>query len=203
MKLLKRFLLFVLAVATIFMVSSCAKKEKSDKEVVRYFKSIESYKSKALIAITNDRQTIEYSCNLYYDSSRGARLELGEDRIYLYKNKNIEVQDLISKRTYEQDENFDKLYYMTFINEYIKLMYVNEDTKYYIEEKNGKRYQLVELTIPDNNRNMAKAVLYVDSKALVPEKILIYDYKGKERVKFTYSEFVANEKLDEKLFSFQ
>lgn len=203
MKLLKRLLLFSLAIATIFIVPSCVRKEKSDKEVISYFKSIESYKSKALIVIANDRQTIEYPCSLYYDIDRGARLDLGEDRIYLYRNKTIQVKDLVSKRTYEKDESFDKLYYMAFINEYIKLMYVNEDTKYYIEEKNGKRYQLVELTIPDNNRNMAKAVLYVDSKALVPEKILIYDYKGRERVKFTYSEFVANEKLDEKLFSFQ
>lgn len=202
MRLLKRFLLIVLALIAI-TANGCTRKEKSDKEVVDYFKSIENYKSKATITITNDRQNITYDCNIYYDSKKGARLELGADRIYLYKGDSIEIQDLVNKRTYTQEQDFDNLYYLTFINEYIKLMYVNEDTKYYIEENDNRRYQLIELTIPHNNRNMAKAVLYVDTKSLVPEKILIYDNKDKERIRFNYSNFAANEKLDEKLFSFQ
>jgi outer membrane lipoprotein-sorting protein len=201
MRLLKRVLLIVLAVITV-AAGGCVRKEKSDKEVVAYFKSIDSYKCQANITITNDRQDIEYECNVFYDGSKGGRIELGKDRVFLYKNDKIEVQDNISNRRYSVEESFDNLFYLTFINEYIKLMYVNEDTKYYIEEANGKRFQLIELTIPDNNRNMAKAVLYVDAKALVPEKILIYDNKGKERIRFTYLNFAANEKLDDKLFSF-
>ncbi|NLZ48574.1 MAG: hypothetical protein GX895_07265, partial [Clostridiales bacterium] len=83
------------------------------------------------------------------------------------------------------------------------LIYINEDTKYYIEEGDGKRYQLIELTIPANNRNIDKAVLYVDTKSLVPSKILIYDSNNRKRVEITYSDFKANVKLDKKLFSFE
>ncbi len=201
MKSVKRILLIVLAVFSMAAVG-CVRREKSDKEVVDYFKTIHSYSCQARITISNSRQDINYDCNVFYDSSKGGRIELGQDRVFLYKDNIIEVKDNVSNRIYTVDESFDDLFYLTFINEYIKLMYVNEDTKYFIEETNGQRHQLIELTIPDNNRNMAKAVLYVDTKALVPEKILIYDNKGKERIRFTYLNFTADEELDDKLFSF-
>ena len=135
--------------------------------------------------------------------NNGNRLELGKDRIYIFKDNITEVQDNVNKRRYTVESQFEDLYYFTFVNEYIKLIYVNEDTKYYIEEKDGKRYQLIELTIPANNRNINKAVLHVDAESLVPAKILIYDSNNRKRVDIAYSDFKANIKLDKKLFSFQ
>lgn len=202
MKVLKKFLLVMLAVMFTTALG-CARKQKSEKEVVEYLKNIKSYKCKASISILNNRQTIEYKCTAFYDEKLGARLEIGEDRVFIYKDKWIHVDDKISGRKYSIEESFDNLFYLAFVNKYIKLMYTNEDTKYYIQEESGRKVQLIELTIPDNNINMAKAVLYVDVKTLVPEKIMIYDNKDKERVRIVYSEFAANEKLNSELFNFQ
>lgn len=202
MKILKKFLLVMLAVMFTTTLG-CARKQKSEREVVEYLKNIKSYKCRASISILNNRQTIEYKCTAFYDEKLGARLEIGEDRVFIYKDKWIHVDDKISGRKYSIEESFDNLFYLAFVNKYIKLMYTNEDTKYYIQEESGRRVQLIELTIPDNNINMAKAVLYVDVKTLVPEKIMIYDNKDKERVRIVYSEFAANEKLNSELFNFQ
>lgn len=202
MKLFKK-LLLIFVVTSLAISSGCAKKEKSEKEVVDHIKNMQSYQCKARIVVHNDRQDIEYQCNLFYDSKNGNRLDLGKDRIYIFKNNKTEVKDNVNNRRYTVESQFEDLYYFIFVSEYIKLIYVNEDTKYYIEEKGGKRYQLIELTIPANNRNINKAVLYVDSESLVPHKVLIYDSNDKERVDITYSDFKANLKLDNNLFSFQ
>lgn len=202
MKLIKK-LLLIFVVTSVGISSGCSKKQKSEKEVVDHIKNMQSYQCKTKILVHNDMQDLEYQCNLYYDKEGGNRLELGKDRIYIFKDNITEVQDKVNNRLYTVESRFEDLYYFTFVNEYIKLIYVNEDTKYYIEEKNGKRNQLIELTIPANNRNINKAVLYVDTESLVPDKILIYDSNNRKRVEITYSDFEANLKLDKKLFSFQ
>ncbi|NLZ48837.1 MAG: hypothetical protein GX895_08640, partial [Clostridiales bacterium] len=161
MKLLKK-LLLIFVFVTIALCSGCVKKQKSEKEVVDYIKNMRSYQCKTKIVVHNDRQDLEYQCNLFYDSESGNRLELGKDRIYIFKGNKTEVKDNVNNRRYIVESKFEDLYYLTFVNEYIKLIYINEDTKYYIEEGDGKRYQLIELTIPANNRNIDKAVLYVD-----------------------------------------
>lgn len=202
MKIIKKIILIILSIMCV-TAAGCTKKQKSEAGVLEYLKNIKSYKCKASIDILNGKQTIQYVCNAYYDDNLGARLEIGQDRTFIYKDKWIHVDDNISGRKYSVEESFDNLFYLSFVNKYIKLMYTNEDTKYFIKEESGKKFQVIELTIPDNNRNMAKAVLYVDAKALVPEKVLIYDSNDRERVRIVYSEFAANEKLDSNLFSFK
>lgn len=202
MKLFKK-LLLIFVIISVAIFSTCTKKQKSEKEVVDHIKNMQSYQCKTKIVVHNDRQDLEYECNLFYDSGSGNRLELGKDRIYIFKDNITEVQDNVNNRRYSVESKFEDLYYFTFVNEYIKLIYVNEDTKYYIEEKDDKKYQVIELTIPANNRNIDKAVLYVDAESLVPSKILIYDSNNRKRVDITYSDFQANIKLDKKLFSFQ
>ncbi|NLM34188.1 MAG: outer membrane lipoprotein carrier protein LolA [Clostridiales bacterium] len=202
MRLYKQ-LLLIFVVISVGISTACAKRQRSEKEVVDHIKNMQSYQCKTKILVHNDRQDLEYQCNLYYDRNNGNRLELGKDRIYIFKDNITEVQDNVNKRRYTVESQFEDLYYFTFVNEYIKLIYVNEDTKYYIEEKDGKRYQLIELTIPANNRNINKAVLHVDAESLVPAKILIYDSNNRKRVDIAYSDFKANIKLDKKLFSFQ
>lgn len=202
MKLFKK-LLLIFVIISVAIFSACTKKQKSEKEVVDHIKNMQSYQCKTKIVVHNDRQDLEYECNLFYDSGSGNRLELGKDRIYIFKDNITEVQDNVNNRRYSVESKFEDLYYFTFVNEYIKLIYVNEDTKYYIEEKDDKKYQVIELTIPANNRNIDKAVLYVNAESLVPSKILIYDSNNRKRVDITYSDFQANIKLDKKLFSFQ
>ncbi|MDP4088996.1 MAG: germination lipoprotein GerS-related protein [Bacillota bacterium] len=202
MRILKK--IFTIALVLLSVIAlGCGRKQKSEREVLEYLKNIQSYKCKATINILNNKQAIQYKCTAFYDEKLGARLEIGEDRIFIYKDNWIHVSDKASGRKYSIEESFDNLYYLAFVNKYIKLMYTNEDTKYYVQEESGRKYQLIELTIPDNNINMAKAVLYVDAKTLVPGKIMIYDNKDKERIRINYSEFAANEKLDSNLFNFQ
>lgn len=198
MNYLKKYILLLLGI--IFLFSGCVEKEKTNDEVVDYFKNIKTYKCDAVINLFNDRQSNQYSCKLYYDENKGNRIEIGSDRVQVYKDKSIYVEDKISNQKYTLSEDFDKVFSLSFLNKYIRLIYVNEDIKYNIKEENGRKYQLIQLDIPENNVNMVKAVLMIDIKTLEPQYLTIYDNKDKERVRVEYSSFEADNELDAKLF---
>ncbi len=90
---------------------------------------------------------------------------------------------------------------MSLIEEYIALLYTNENIKYSYKNIQGQKYQLIELFIPGNNRNMSKAVLYVNIKTKIPSKIYIFDSKNQERVEVVYKDFKPNIQVNKDLFS--
>ena len=61
---------------------------------------------------------------------------------------------------------------------------------------NDIEYTVINLFIPGSNKNINNALLYVNTKSMIPEKMVIYDIKGKEKIKITYTNFLPNVKIE-------
>lgn len=195
--------LLILAAALIglaILLTSCKKEQKNPNDILYFLKELNSYSTDFVMETKNDLQTITQEGKQFYNKGQGYRLELGQDRVFIYKSDKIYVHDVKNNFRYTLDKDFDSGYKITFIEEYIKLLYTNEEIKYNFKETEGKEYQLIELLIPGGSREQSKAVMYVDVKTSLPEWVFVYDEKDNERIKITYKNFQANPEVKADLF---
>jgi outer membrane lipoprotein-sorting protein len=192
-------LLFVMIFNAISF-SACKKKTKEPEEIIDYLKNLKSYECRVDMYVKNDRQELKYEMKQYCDASMGYRLEIGNGRVQIYKDGKIHVDDVKNNAKYELDENFDEVFKISFVGEYIKLLYYSSDIKFSELAVDKDKYVLLELGLPGTNRNMEKAVMYIDTKSYYPSKVLIYNNKDKETVNITYRDFKADLDIDKKLF---
>ena len=199
---LKKSLMLLSLILCLFcsILSGCGRKVKEPGEVIDYLKGLKSYTAKVDISFKNDMQELKYEGRHFYQKGTGYRVEIGSDRVQIHKEDKIYVNDIKNNAKYELEKDFDKIYSLSFVGNYIKLLYTSDNAKYDQKELEGKKYQLVELQLPGNNRNLYRAVMYINLKGYVPEKLFIYDYKNREKVQITYSDFKINEELNKELF---
>lgn len=187
----------LLMLLCLLLVISCNKKPKDTNDITTFLKNIESYTTQMSMDVKNERQTINYKATQSYLRGGGYKLELNGDRVFIYKtDDNIYVSDKTSGTKYIQSKDFDEVFKLSFIGEYIGLLYTNEEIKYDIETNNGIEYTVIDLFIPGSNKNINNALLYVNSKSMIPEKMIIYDIKGKEKLHITYANFIPNAKVE-------
>jgi outer membrane lipoprotein-sorting protein len=192
--------LLFLIILSLVGFSGCKKRYKYPEDVVDYIKAMKSYETKVEMYVKNDKQELKYDMKQYCDASIGYRLEIGQDRVQVHKDNKIYVTDNKNSSKYELDSNFDELYKISFIGEYIKLLYTNDEVKFTIENLDGNEYELIETILPGKNRNLNRAVMYINLKNYNPVKILIYDEDDKERVNITYKDFKRDIALSKDLF---
>jgi outer membrane lipoprotein-sorting protein len=193
-------LLLFVVIFNALSFSGCKKKSKEPDEIIDYLKNLKSYECKVDMYVKNDKQELKYNMKQFCDASMGYRLEIGSDRVYIYRDGKINVTDIKNNAKYELDENFDEVFKISFIGEYIKLLYYTSSYKFSELTVDKDKYVLLELALPGANKNMRKAVMYIDSRNYYPSKVLIYNYKDKETINITYREFKANVGIDKKLF---
>ncbi|MDT8716110.1 hypothetical protein IAI10_05540 [Clostridium sp. 19966] len=208
MSKIKNFLPLLLGIAVVlafmfgFVIAGGQRNgQKSDEDLLYYFKNLSKYNCKVSITTINDKQKLSYDCKLYYLKDNGSRLEIGKDRVLIYKGDKIYISDLVTKNKYTVDEDQGELYAMSFIQQYVKLMYVSDDTKYYEKQDKSTKLQLVDFSLPFGNSDMTRAVLSIDITSRAPQKITIYDSEGKEKAEIKYSDFDTKGKIDSSLFS--
>ena len=199
---MKRKLLILAAVfmclAVLFI--GCKKSQRDPNEVLYFLKNLDGYSTDFVMETKNDKQTINQEGKQFYNKVQGYRLELGQDRVFIYKSDKIYVHDVKNNFKYTLDKEFNNGYKISFINEYIKLLYTNEKIKHDFKDIEGKKYQLIELLIPGGSRETSKAVLYVDIKTRFPQWIFVYDEKENERIKISFKNFEANPEVKPELF---
>ena len=193
-------LLFVFFSFGLILLSGCRKKIIDPNSVTMYLKELSSYSCRADIKIKNSKDTYTYSTNQIYSKEIGTRIELGKDRVYIYLDDKIYVTDLKNNLKYLMDKNVDGIYRLSIIEEYVNLLYTNENIKYNYKNIDGQKYQTIELIIPGNNRNMSKAILYVNMKTKLPYRLYIYDSKDVERAEIAYNDFKTNIDINKSLF---
>jgi outer membrane lipoprotein-sorting protein len=202
---MKRKLLILAAafVSLIILFTGCKKGQGDPNKILYFLKNLDGYNTDFVMETKNDKQTITQEGKQFYNKAQGYRLELGQDRVFIYKSDKIYAQDLKNNFKYTLDKEFNNGYKISFINEYIKLLYTNEKIKYDFKDIEGKKYQLIELLIPGGSREMSKAVMYVDTKTGFPEWVFVYDEKENERIKITYKNFVSNPEVNLELFKIE
>lgn len=186
-----------------FVFSGCGKLEKDPNKVTSYLKNLEHYSTDAKMVIKNDKQNITYILKQVYSKEDGYALTLDEDRIFIYKGDKTYIQDLNNGKRYTQEKGFDFLYKLSFVNEYIRMLYTNEEIEYSFENIEDEEYQLIHFIIPGTNRNFNKAILYANYKENTPKKVLIYDKEGKESVEITYENFSTDIQIDKSIFQIE
>jgi outer membrane lipoprotein-sorting protein len=179
----------------------CGNNEKNSEKVIDNLKNLDSYSCSVDMKIENDKQVISYKGKQFYDKKYGYRFELDNNRVMVYKNNNIFVKDLKNGFKYSTDKNFDSVFKLSFIGEYIGLIYTNEKIKVSLKNIDNEKYQIIHLDIPGNNKNISKCDLYVNIKTEKPRYLNIYDSNNSEKIKIEYSDFNFNPELNKDLFN--
>lgn len=196
---MKRILLIVVGLVMCFLCS-CGLKNRETKDAASYLKELNSYSVDMDIQVKNDKQKLDYSGRQIYAIGLGYRLELNNNRVMIYKGDKIYVSDMNNKQKYVTDKQFDEVLKLSFLGEYIGLLYTNEDIDRSYEVVNNEQYELIGTSIPSNNRNISYGVLYVKVHGKLPEKLIIYDDKDKETFFITYKNFIPNKNVSRALF---
>ncbi len=196
----KRLLILFSISILILMLSACGKKERDPNAVIHYLKSLNTYTCDVNIHIKNSKQEIDIESKQVYHKDFGHRLDINKDRVLIYKENGIQISDLVNSMDYTLDTKFDNVYRLSFIQQYIGLLYTDKEIENTFKKIGDREYQLISLAIPGNNRNMNKAIMYVDTETKLPNKLSIYDIKDKEVVSFIYTNFVPNADVDKELF---
>lgn len=186
---------------SIIFAWGCRRRSKDVIDIIDYIKEINTYSCKFEITLKNDKQVINYSGKQFYDKKVGYRMELGKDRVFVYKGEKVFVSDLQNGEKYVQDKDAQNFFNLSFVGEFIGLLYTNEQITSKYKTINDKNYQLIELTIPGGVRELNKAVLYVDVHDCLPDKLIIYDVKGNEKLQVDYLEFTPNIQINKELFN--
>jgi outer membrane lipoprotein-sorting protein len=183
------------------MLSACGKSERDPNTVIQYLKSLNTYTCDVNIHIKNSKQEIDIESKQVYHKEFGHRLDINKDRVLIYKENEVQISDLVNNMTYTLDNNFDNVYRLSFMQQYIGLLYTDEEIENTFKTIEDREYQLISLVIPGNNRNMSKAIMYVDMETKLPNKLCIYDNKDNEVINFIYTNFVPNAEINEELFT--
>jgi hypothetical protein len=184
----------------ILLLSGCNKNTRDTEKAIDYLKSLDSYSCDINMKIQNDKQVISYGGKHFYDKKYGYRFELDKNRILIYKENKIFVKDLQNGLSYDTDKDFDSVFKLCFIGEYIGLIYTNEKVESSFKNINNEEYQIIHLDIPGNNKNISKADLYVNLRDNFPKYLIVYDSKDREKINVEYSNFKFNPELQKELF---
>lgn len=199
----KKLLILCIILGILLLFCSCKKKERNPNTAIEYLKNLNSYTCDVNLHIKNSKQEIDKECKQFYHNKYGNRLDINKDRVLIYNEKDIRVNDLNNNMNYILEKEFDSVYKLSFIQEYIGLLYTDEEISNSFKKIGDREYQLVRLTIPGNNRNINKAVMYINLENNYPEKVLIYDSKDNEILSFTYSNFMPNPEIQKEIFYIQ
>lgn len=191
------FVIVMVSISAIFV--GCSKKSSSE-DIIYALKNMDSYTCDVNIDSKNDRQVVSNSGKQYYDKNVGYKFDLGSDRTFTYKNNSIYVNDIKNGSKYTTDMDFDSVYKLTFINEYIGLLYTDEQIKTSIKTKDNVQYVAINLLIPTGNRNMNTEELLVEMNTNLPKYLTIYDEKGNEKLNVTYSNFKPDVQISSEIF---
>lgn len=168
----------------------------TNEEIIKKIKDLDAYSTKAEYIIKNTKGEYKEETNIYYCKDIGMRIEFGQDRVKIYKDGFINVND--NGDEYELNENFDTLYPLAFYNNLLS----NEikEVKEGSEEWGDIKYLEVDISLPSKNKHIASAKVYINKADKSPIVTKIYDSDGKERVAILYKEFKELKEIDRGLF---
>lgn len=202
---MKRNIIFSILFLFILVFCKPIKIENSE-QAFDYVKGIKNYTSDVRITFKNERNEESIFLRQYSCYNGSYRLDLEEERIYIYADDKIFVEDLKNKKKYFLEENFDEVYKYSFLNEYIKLIYSMDQVEYFKEfyDDGNKKIDIygAKVNLPINNLNINSATLYLDGEKFSPIRLEIFDIKGNIRILVEYLTFEVLEKIDLQLFEY-
>lgn len=183
------------------IVYGCSFKAKDSKELSAYFAGIKTYSANIQIEIYNDKQKLNYTGVQFHVKGIGNRLELNKERIAIYKQDKTYFQDLKNGQRYALNNEAMSMYNISFVDEFVKYLYTEGEKDIVYKEVQGLEYEIITISMLNNNRDIKKAVLYINLKEKAPRLMAFYDANGNEKVMIKYRAFNCKAKVDSKLFN--
>lgn len=180
--------------------TGCSKSKEDPNKAMEYIKQLKGFKATGKLTILNDVQKKEYSIEQIVKRHGGSYIKVDNSREVWFLEEKIVDNDIKRKKKLIQSRIYENFFEWTFLDKYIEKLYCDEKIKTKYEELEGKRYLLVELILCSNNRNLDKAVLYINTEDGNPSKICIYDRDKKQRVGITYEKFEGNANISDDFF---
>lgn len=168
----------------------------TNSEIVDDLKGAKMYSCSVKYVVKNTKGEYNQESKLYYCKNKGMRIEFEEDRVKIYKDGFISMND--SGYEYEIDENLDKVYPLAFVNNILEnnIISIEEGT----EEWGDTRYIEVDIELPFKNNHMNLAKLYINKATKSPIVTKVYDINNKEKLEIIYDDFKYLDEIDNELF---
>lgn len=168
----------------------------TNEEILDFVRNSKAYTSKVEYTIKNSKGEYKEDTSIYYCRDVGMRIEFGQDRVKIYKDGYISMQDKGDE--YELEKDFDSLYPLAFVNNILtgKIEEINEGS----EEWGDTKYLEVNINLSNINNHMTSAKVYINKDDKKPILTRIYDQDGKSRVDIVYKEFNYLKEIDKNLF---
>lgn len=204
MKILKKsfFIMFVLALA------GCSNASDTDEyaNIQDKLVNMESYSCEAEVTFYSNKGENKYTINQqakndgrYFlettspDSVKGNIILFDGNMLWQY-NPNLDSKISVGdKDKMERKE----ICLFTFLENYLK----SKDVALETANIDESIYTILEAKIPGGNKYFDSEKLFINNETKAPERLVIYDTEGKERVLVTYNNFVYNPEIEDSKFN--
>ncbi|MDS0526213.1 hypothetical protein NNC19_11025 [Clostridium sp. SHJSY1] len=168
----------------------------TNEEILEFIKNTKAYSSQVDYTIKNSRGEYNEETNIYYGKELGMRIEFGQERVKIYKDGYISMND--NGEEYKIDEDLDKVYTLSFVSNLLS----NEikEVKEGSEEWGDTKYLEIEISLPFKNNHMSLAKLYINKKDKCPIVTKIYDINHNEKMTIVYKNFKYLNEINKEMF---
>lgn len=203
-----KFRLLLVIVVILLLMCGCSKPSEEDVfyNAQKFFNKLDTYRCIADVTVIGNKDTANYKLKHVFKKPDKYVVEILEplenegnivlydgNQIWLY-NKQIDESFVVKDIEDSASRNF-------FIGFFIKNILSNENVKISFDDLEDKRYLVLEVDIPGNNKFRNKERLWLDSKGFYPYKLLILDKDGEVSTEIRYSEFEPNVKVKDEDFN--
>lgn len=172
------------------------KKSNTPEGILEKVQNYSDIKAKVRIVLNGNEGDFDQQCEMYYSNDFGKKLEIGQDSYIIEENGELNLIDNKTSNKFKLPKYKDNIYNLTFPKE----MLSNSINKMEAVKIEGKNYIVVDIDLPENNYNMKKATLCIDSAKKVPIEAIIKDENGERKGNIVYSEFQTDEKVEKEKF---
>ncbi|MBU3108113.1 germination lipoprotein GerS-related protein [Clostridium gasigenes] len=198
-KVLITLLLCIPFISIILVIMFRLTVEPTNEEVISQLREITCYKTNVEYITNNSRGEEKEETTQYYSEDKGTRIDFGIDRIKFYKDGNIRVEDNISNKEYNVEEDLDKLHSLAFMKKLLSYPIEEGSIKEGQEEWGEKKYIELTLELFLENDHLDKAKVFIDKKEKTPIGAIIYDKEGNDRLRIIYKNFEKLKEIDNDL----
>lgn len=171
----------------------------TEEEIIEKVKNYNYYKSNVEFIIKNDKDVQRENVTMYCNKDVGTRMEFGEDRVKIFKDGKIKIEDNVSKSQYETDEKMDFLHSLAILNKILSYDVKSDTIESKQEEWANGQYIQVVVGIKSDIKHFDEAKVFIDKEKKSPIGIVVYDDNGNERVRIVYKEFEKLKEFDKDL----
>jgi hypothetical protein len=200
-KLLKIFLVSIPIISIAIIILIRLTSEPSNEEIIDNLKNIKNYTTKVDYLIINSRGEEREETIHYFSKDFGGRIDFGEDRIKIYKDDKILINDNVSNKEYEIEEDMDKFHSIAFMYKLLESPIIDGEIKEGQEEWGEREYIEFTSELFLNNEHLDKVRVFIDKNEEVPIGAIIYDKGGKDKVRIVYKEFKKLKDKEKNIFN--